>query len=82
MRVLFTTSGTVNTAKPWYLYCDADSLSAGATFTCSGAVTLDPAIVPGTYYMLGVADANQSVPQTDRSGGTSLASTGTLTVTY
>jgi subtilase family serine protease len=38
-------------------------------------------IVPGTYLLLGVADANNSVPESNRTGGTALASTGPLTVT-
>lgn len=80
--VYFTTNGDIATAKPYHLYCDVTNLVAGDTFPCSGTVTFGASITPGVYYMLGVADANNSVPETDRSGGTALASTGPLTVTF
>jgi len=81
LRAYFTTNGDISSANQFYTYCDVNSLAAGSNFTCTGAVALGSSVTPGTYYLLGVADANNSVPQADRSGDTMLASTGTLTVT-
>ena len=81
MRAYFTTDGSMATANPHYIYCDAKSLAAGASFTCSGTITLNPSITPGTYVLLANADFNNSVPQDDRSGDIATASTGVVTVT-
>jgi subtilase family serine protease len=79
--VFFTSDGTMSTANNFSLSCDVKSLAVGATSTCSGTVDLGSSIVPGVYRILGVVDVNKSVPQSDRSAGTALASTGPLTVT-
>jgi subtilase family serine protease len=81
MRVYLTKNGDVATANSWYLYCTVSGLSAGKTTSCSGPVKLGQSVTPGTYFVLGVADAKNSVEQTDRTDGTMLASTGPLTVT-
>jgi subtilase family serine protease len=81
MRAYFTTNGDISTANQFYTYCDVNSLAVGANFTCTGSIPLASTVAPGTYYVLGVADANNSVPQVDRSAGVALASTGPLTVT-
>ena len=81
MRVYLTTTGDVSTANAWYVYCSEPGLAAGKYWNCSRTVTLGKSVTPGTYYVLGVADAKNSVPQTDHSGGAALASTGSLLVT-
>jgi len=80
MRVYLTSNGDVSTAT-WYVYCDANSLAAGQTFTCNGTLPLGKSVTPGTYFVVGVADAKEQVQQSDASGGTMLASTGPLVVT-
>ena len=80
MRVYFTINGDRSTANEFYVYCNADNLGPGDDITCSGTVTLGPTVTPGTYLLLAVADANNSVQQFDHSGGTALASTGALIV--
>lgn len=81
IRVLFTSDGTQGTANDYSVFCDPKGLSAGASFTCSGTVNLGASITPGVYLLLGIADFNQSIPQTDRSRNAALASSGPLTVT-
>jgi subtilase family serine protease len=79
--IYFTTDGTTATKKSDYIYCDVKGLVAGSTGTCSGSVNLGPSITPGVYVLLGVADVNNAVPQTDRSASVAKASTGPVTVT-
>jgi subtilase family serine protease len=79
--VYFTSDGTIASAKQFSLACDVKGLAVGATTTCSGTVDLDFSIVPGIYRILAVVDVNKSVPQSDRSAGIALASSGPLTVT-
>ena len=81
MRAYLTTNGDVSTANSWYVYCSEPGLAAGKYWSCSGTVTLGKSVTPGTYYVLGVADAKNQVQEADRSGGTALASTGPLVVT-
>lgn len=80
MRVYLTTNGDISTANSWYVYCDEPGLAAGKYWNCSGTLTLGKSVTPGTYYLLGVADANNSVQEADPSGGTAPASTGPLVV--
>jgi subtilase family serine protease len=58
MRVYLTANGDMSTASPHYVYCDAKSLAAGASFTCSGTLTLNSGIGPGVYVPLAIADYN------------------------
>ena len=80
MRVYLTTDGTIATANNWYIYCSEPGLTAGKAWNCNGTVTLGQSVTPGTYYLLGVADAKSSVQEADPSGGTAPASSGPLVV--
>jgi hypothetical protein len=45
--------------------CTMPALAAGDSSSCAGDVPFDPPIAPGTYYVIGVADANNDVLETD-----------------
>jgi subtilase family serine protease len=82
VEMYFTSNGDISTALSSYsLKCDATGLAVGSTFTCKGTLNLGSSVTPGTYILLGVADVNNSVGESDRSGGTAIASSGPLTVT-
>ena len=80
-KIAFTADGTIQTAKDYSVNCNVKGLPAGSSVTCAGTVTLGADIVPGIYYVLGIADFNNSVPQFDRYAGTALATTGPVTIT-
>ena len=79
MRMLFTTNPDISTAVD-YFYCDIKGLPAGASQTCRGTLTLPNIIVPGTYYLMAVADGKSQIQTINHPGNMALASTGPLTV--
>ena len=79
IRSYFTKDGTIAPSTP-YVHCNETSLAVGGTANCVGTVTLPASVTAGTYILVGVADGDNSVAQTDRSGGFATPSTGPLKV--
>ncbi|MBI3684250.1 MAG: hypothetical protein HY235_28070 [Acidobacteria bacterium] len=58
-----------------------NGLAAGAASTCNGDVGVPENLPPGTWYLGGIADDQNQVPQSDRSGNSRAADTGALRIT-
>ncbi len=80
VRILFTADGTQATAKPWFISCDLKAAAVDQTVTCSGTVTLDQSITPGTYFPLAIADYAYQLVQSDRTGNFAYTSSHTMIV--
>lgn len=75
----FSSNTTITTADVLFATCNVSGLSAGATSTCSGSVTIPASLPPGVYFVGVIADDQDAIAETNEANNT--AATGPITVT-
>ena len=60
--------------------CTYASLAANGTASCNGPVGVPSTLAPGTWYLAAIADDQNKVAQSDRSGNMRVSDSGTLTI--
>jgi hypothetical protein len=62
--------------------CSPTGLAAGGTaYSCSGSITVPSTLTPGIWYLAAIADDQNQVQQTDRSGNIRVSDSGTINLT-
>lgn len=79
LGVYFSSNTTITTADVLFATCNVSGLAAGASFLCSGPVTIPSSLPPGVYFVGVIADDQGAVTETNE--GNNTAVTGPITVT-
>jgi hypothetical protein len=69
LGLYFSTDTNINTSDAFLGSCNTGGLSAGASFTCSGTLTV-PQQTSGTYFLGGIADDQNAVTESNEGNNT------------
>ena len=71
------TSGAIDSGQGCNI---SGGLAAGKSLLCTGDIGVPSTVTPGTWYLFAVADDQNLLPQTDRSGSVLLSQSGSITI--
>jgi len=79
LGVYFSSNTTITTLDVLFATCNVPGLAAGASFLCSGPVTIPSSLSPGVYFVGVIADDQGAVAESNEANNTAV--TGPITLT-